>query len=160
MSGRYIQEWWKWLCGRCASSYLNCFLEAGVSRSLQGSLWGHLPLSDALSLLSQLWLVTWGAQTHMRFFRARSQLSLFTVGLFCFQCSNSVMGIPFTLWQLNKCKSLREAWMKLVFHLPQEKWEAGRDEHQTWGEEAAEQSFTQGSHHEASPGAPLHWKFQ
>ena len=117
-------------------------------------------LSDALSLLSQLWLVTWGAQTHMRFFRARSQLSLFTVGLFCFQCSNSVMGIPFTLWQLNKCKSLREAWMKLVFHLPQEKWEAGRDEHQTWGEEAAEQSFTQGSHHEASPGAPLHWKFQ
>ena len=40
-------------------------------------------LSDARSLLPQLWLATWGAQTHVCFFRTRSQLSLFTAGLLC-----------------------------------------------------------------------------
>ena len=36
---------WKWLCGRCVSSSLNCFLGAGVSQRQQVSLWAHLPFS-------------------------------------------------------------------------------------------------------------------
>ena len=48
------------------SSSLNCFLEAGVSQRAAGVTVRPPPfLSDALSLLSQLWLVTWGALRHM-----------------------------------------------------------------------------------------------
>ena len=47
-----------------------------------------------------------------------------------------------------------------VFHLPQDSSEAGSGQHQTWGGEAAEQIFIQNCYHEASPGAPLCWKFQ
>ena len=44
------------------SSSLNCFLEAGVSQRAAGVTVRPPPfLSDALSLLSQLWLVTGGA---------------------------------------------------------------------------------------------------
>ena len=48
------------------SSSLNCFLEAGVSQRAAGVTVRPPPfLSDALSLLSQLWLVTRGALRHM-----------------------------------------------------------------------------------------------
>ena len=48
--------------GCSVSSSLNCFLEAGVSQRTAGFTVRPPPfLSDALSLLSQLWLVTWGA---------------------------------------------------------------------------------------------------
>ena len=85
MSETFIQGWWKHILesgfvGWCVSSSLNCFLEAGVSQRTAGFTVRPPPfLSDALSLLSQLWLVTWGAH----FFRARLQLSLFTGGLLC-----------------------------------------------------------------------------
>ena len=41
-------------------------------------------------------------------------MSLFTGGPLCFQGSNSLMGIPFIIRQLKKCKSFRETWAKLV----------------------------------------------
>ena len=88
MSETYAREVkgsaWTWLCGRCATSSLNCFLEAGVSQRAAGVSVSPPPfLSDAHSLLPRLWVVTRGAQTDVCFFRTRSQLSLFTAGLLC-----------------------------------------------------------------------------
>ena len=88
MSETYAREVkgsaWTWLCGRCASSSLNCSLEAGLSQRPQGSLWGHLPFSLTPFLSSSNCdLLLEEPQTHMCFFRTRSQLSLFTAGLLC-----------------------------------------------------------------------------
>ena len=61
------------------SSFLNCFLEAGVSQR-----WGHLPFSPTPFLSSpNCDLLLEEPLTHVYFFRTRLQLSLFTGGLLC-----------------------------------------------------------------------------
>ena len=66
-SETFILGWWKQILERGfvgwgVSSSLNSFLEAGVSQRAADITVRPPPfLSDALSLLSQLWLVRWGA---------------------------------------------------------------------------------------------------
>ena len=89
MSETCLQGWWKQMLesgfvGWGVSSSLNCFLEAGVSQRQQVSLWGHLPFSLMPFLSSpNCALLLEEPQTHVYFFRARLQLSLFTGGLLC-----------------------------------------------------------------------------
>ena len=153
MSKTCIQAWWKQMLesgfvGWGVSSSLNCFLEAGVSQRAAGVSVRPPPfLSDALSLLSQLWLVIWGALDTF-VLRTRLQLSLFTGGLLCvFKCfqlqfiGNSIYYVA-TLKMLIIQGNVSKV---SVFHLPQDTWEAGSDPQQTWGEEREEQIFTQPS---------------
>ena len=88
---------WTWLCGRCVSSSLNCFLGAGVSQRRQVSLWAHLPFPLTPFLSSPSCdLLPEEPQKQVQVFRTRSQLSLFPAGLLCFQCSHRVMEIMAT----------------------------------------------------------------
>ena len=73
-------------------------------------------LSDTLSLLSQRWLVTWGApETCISLEQGYSCHCLQEVPSMC--SGFSLMGIPFTIWQLKKSKSFRKTWAKLVFSI-------------------------------------------
>ena len=149
MSKTCIQGWWKQMLesgfvGWGVSSSLNCFLEAGVSQRASGVSVRPPPfLSDALSLLSQLWLVIWGALDTF-VLRTRLQLSLFTGGLLC------VFSVQTVYWEYYMATlKMQIIWGNMnkvgVFHLPQDSWEAGDDQYQTWGEERTEQIFTQPS---------------
>ena len=103
--------------------------------------------ATSLSLLSQLWLVTWGVPDTCVLLsnKVTAIIDYSRSAVLCFQCSNSLMGIPFTVWQLKKFQSFGETWMKLVFSIFPRTNERLADEHQTWGGETAEQIFTQHS---------------
>ena len=88
MSETFIQGWWKQMLesGFVGGVFLHPWTVYWGQACPRGSRCHCEPTSLCLwrhSLLPWLWLVTWGAQTHMCFFRTRSQLSLFTAGLLC-----------------------------------------------------------------------------
>ena len=132
--GVFLHPWpvsWRQVCPRGS----RCHCEA---TSL--SLW--CPFSP-----SQLWLVTWGVPDICVLLsnKVTTIIDYSRSAALCFQCSNSLMGIPFTIWQLKKFQSFGETWMKLVFSIFPGTNERLADEHQTWGGETAEQIFTQHS---------------
>ena len=103
-------------------------------------------LSDALSLPPNCDLLLEESQTRVLLSnKVTTIIDYSRSAALCFQCSNSLMGIPFTIWQLKKFQSFGETWMKLVFSIFPRTNERLADEHQTWGGETAEQIFTQHS---------------
>ena len=141
---------WKWLCGvgcffipellpggRCVPEGIRCQCEA---TSL--SLW--CPFSPLPTVTCYLR----SPKTRVYFFRTRLQLSLFTGGLLCvFKCFQlQFIGNSIYYMATLKILIIQGNMSKVgVFHLPQDTWEAGSDPQQTWGEERAEQIFTQPS---------------
>ena len=106
MSEMCIQGWWKQMLesgfvGWGVSSSLNCFLEAGVSWRAAGVLWGHLPLSlmpflsspncDLRSPRHMCTSLEQGYSYHCLQEVCSAFSSVF---------SYSLLGIPFTMWQL------------------------------------------------------------
>ena len=109
---------WTWLWGRSVYSSLNCFPGAGVSQRWQVSLWAHLPFSLMPLLSSPSCDLLPEEPRHMcvsleqghschSLEQVCSLHSVFT------QCD----GNSIYVWQLTKCKSLREAWMKSVLSI-------------------------------------------
>ena len=148
-------------------SWVKHVYKGGESKCLQVALWDGMFLhpwtvswrqvcprgsrchceATSLSLLSQLWLVTWGVPDICVLLsnKVTTIIDYSRSAALCFQCSNSLMGIPFTIWQLKKFQSFGETWMKFVFSIFPRTNERLADEHQTWGGETAEQIFTQHS---------------
>ena len=111
---------WTWLCGMVCF-FISELFPGGrrVPEAAVITVRTYPLVSDALSLLSQLWLITWEAPDTCVLLsnKVTTIIDYSRSAAPCFQCSNSIMGFPFSIWQLKKCQSFRETWMKLVFSI-------------------------------------------